>query len=384
MENRFKRYYPTIDNRIYSNYIKYDRLKHLVLHEFANTPYANCNHVNIFIDIFEILRGIRYEEIINSNKYALAAGIINMIAHYREYFRSRHNTTSYVYILSGFNDNKYLRLINPAYNSFHSNDDASQEKMDYIQMNIDILNMIIPYIPNTYFKHYEHSPICAGIADIMNYNSTILNDKSPNIIITRDVINFQLVDIGDTHTVIIRPKKSVVGNMNVSSEDASFSINKNSLLSTLVFLRVQKTEEINRDTLNERMRKISNIDPGLYSLFLSMTRIPERRYGTMLSMPTAINILDKILVKDKLEYNGYTMNPMNILKLIEDNYNYKNFNSIEIESRFRTVDARYLLNQLHSIGLENYKFTKDLYNPDLLKQLNEKFFTENPLDLNVL
>ena len=384
MENRFKRYYPTIDNRIFSNYIRYDRLKDLILHEFANTEYANCNHVNIFIDIFDILRGIKYEEIENSNEYALASGIINMIAHYREYFRSRHATTTYVYIISSLNDNPSLRTQIHYYHSFHPNDDMSDEKMQYISKNIKVLESIVPYIPNAYFKHYTSSTTCAAIADIIDYNIKQRNDKSPNIIITRDIINFQLVNLFETPNIILRPKKSTVGNVNKSSVDMSFSINKQNLMSTLVYLRVNNAEELDQQRLKNRLDKVSAINPGLYSLFLAMTKVPERGYPSIMNIPSAINILYNILVEERLELNAYTTYPLNLLNLVaERSSNYK-FNSTEIENRFRAIDSYYLLNNLRLTKVEEYRFVKDLYNPSLLKELNEKFFSEIPLDLNAL
>ena len=116
--NRFQQSSFSLESIIYSNYIRYDRLKQLVLHEFQNTPYANCNKVNIFIDVYSIvkrLRDISDLEITKDQKYLLASGIVNMAAHYRAYFQSRHNTSSNIFVIYSDNDNKYLRSFNTEY-----------------------------------------------------------------------------------------------------------------------------------------------------------------------------------------------------------------------------------------------------------------------------
>lgn len=111
----YNRYYVPkfhLDSLIYSHYIKYDHLINVILNEFRNTPEANCTHINLFIDVYSIIKTFyrRSDFIINKEqKYALASGIINMAAHYREYFRSRHNTKTDIFIISSFNDNRFTR-----------------------------------------------------------------------------------------------------------------------------------------------------------------------------------------------------------------------------------------------------------------------------------
>ena len=103
-----------LNSLIYTHYIRYDHLKEIIFNEFRNSPEANCVHLNLFRDIFSIIKPFYRRDDFNvdeNDRYALASGVINMAAHYREYFRSRHSTKTDIYLISSFNDNKYLSKI---------------------------------------------------------------------------------------------------------------------------------------------------------------------------------------------------------------------------------------------------------------------------------
>ena len=376
--NRFQQSSFSLESIIYSNYIRYDRLKQLVLHEFQNTPYANCNKVNIFIDVYSIvkrLRDISDLEITKDQKYLLASGIVNMAAHYRAYFQSRHNTSSNIFVIYSDNDNKYLRSINPEYDGFMNDKHLLSKYRKYIDSNLKVLDDISFYIPNFQFKRYENAPTCAAMYDIMKYNSMIDN-ITPNIVITRDTINYQLVNFPDNYTVIFRPKRDVNG------FDSSYSINKFNLMESYVELRANKDTKIEDIAKRKELARLLN--PELFTILLSLTSVPERNYKFLLNINSALQVLYKIIIQMGLVRNAYSFFPMDVFEIINNNINSTRFNPTFAESRFRTLDMIFQYAVLESMKIELYKPNEYLHNPDIIKKINDKFFSEYPLDLNVL
>lgn len=374
-----------LNSLIYTHYIRYDHLKEIILNEFRNSPEANCVHINLFIDIFSIIKPFYRRDDFNvdeNDRYALASGVINMAAHYREYFRSRHSTKTDIYLISSFNDNKYLKQTCSDYKS--GIDFSKEDVTEYIAENIKILNAIVPYLPNIYFKHYDTTTTNAAILDIMNYNISHGN-INPNIIISKDIMNFQLVSFQPAKTIILRPKKiSVEKYEGVDVEDQSFIINRYNLMGNYLYESTTEAMRNNNvEIFNKRLQDISQINPELLSLLLSITKVPKYGLPSILQVPMAINIMKKIFVDDKLALNQYNSDVAHIVELIKG-YTKKQIESFEIIQRFKVIDAIYLYNSLKALAMETYTKVDDLYNPKMIKEVNEKFFKHYPLDLNVL
>ena len=366
---------------IFSNYIRYERLRELIINEFRGTEDEDCVNINIFIDLYSLIKNAHHRDdfaVDEEDKYALASGVINMAAHYRAFFNSRLGVNTKIFIISSFNNYKYLSAINPQY---HSQVDLKGYKVDYFIKNISALSVIAPYLPNIYFKHYDYATSSAAIRDIMGFNVTHGN-KNPNIIITKDILNYQLVNFQPARTIILRPKK-VSDNQN--SSDISYLINKHNLMRILLWER-NKGKKTDPTTMEQRYQKISMISPELFSALLSIIGCHEYGYKSVISFPAAINVLYKIIIENQLLLNQYNYSPLDLFRLVEEYTKTKrNINIVELESRFRTIDTIYLYDQMQAINMELItKIPEDLYAPEMLKKINEKFFADNPLDLNVL
>lgn len=381
-DSRFAMPQFNINSMIYSNYIKYERLLKLIIDEFRGTQDENCVDINLFIDLYSIIKNAYHRgdfEIHNDDTNALASGVINMAAHYRSFFNSRLGVNTKIFIVSSFNNYKYLTAMNPKYKS---RVELEGIKIDYFLKNISILSTLSPYLPNIYFKHYDYATSAAAIRDIMGFNVTHGN-KNPNIIVTKDILNYQLVNFKPARTLILRPKKTVDENYNAM--DVSYLINKNNLMTVMIWEKCRKGKH-DPTTMKERYQKISAINPELFSVVLSIIGCNEYNYKYVLQIPSTINILYKIFIEDQLLLNQYNYNPLEVFRLVSNNAKTKNnINIVELESRFRTMDTIYLYDQMQAINMELMtKIPEDLYAPELVKKINEKFFKENPLDLNVL
>lgn len=390
MSKPFNRYHMPnfqLDSLLFSCYVKYDRLSFLMFNEFGNRPEGNCTHVNLFIDLYSVMRSICFREDFRADpgmEYSLASRVINMAAHYREYFKSRHNTSTSIYIVSSFNMNDNTTRILPEYKSKIA---LAKENgcYDYLVQNIKVLNSLVPYLPGIYFRHYEYNNTSAAMLDIMNYNVEHGN-TDPNIVITKDIVTYQLVNYNKALTICIRPKKTVHQDFNGSniSEDTSYSINRNSLMFTYAKEKMQNTS--NHEIMNKRLEKIGKISPELYSAFLTFTGVGEYNLPAITKFPTTLNDFHKVFVEEQFLLNQYNNDIEYLIQMIQGVSSSKKseIDPRYVLTRFSLIDLISNYNALVFNNIERYVEVEDLYQPDMVKDINERFFTKCPLDLNVL
>ena len=135
--------------------------------------------------------------------------------------------------------------------------------------------------------------------------------------------------------------------------------------------------------MNNRLKMVNQLNPELLSILMAITNVPEYGLSSIIQMPSAIKILYRIFVEDRLALNQYNSDISYIIDLVKD-YSKKQIDDIEIKQRFQVIDMIYLYNMMKSISMELYEKVDDLYNPKMVKDVNEKFFSDYPLDLNVL
>ena len=105
-------------NVIYGYYVKYDRLESLINHAYAN---SGATELNIFINMTDIFTRIdRYlsdRNSIISNPLVITSGLINMVAHYRNFFTTRYRCNTRFWLIESVdniiskNTLKYFSLV---------------------------------------------------------------------------------------------------------------------------------------------------------------------------------------------------------------------------------------------------------------------------------
>lgn len=389
MSKPFNRYHiPNfqLDSLLFGCYIKYDRLSQLMYHEFANRPEGDCTHINIYLDLYSIMRSICFREDFRADpgmEYSLASRTINMAAHYREYFRTRHQCTTNIYIISSFNMNENTKRVLPEYKSRIS---LAKENgcFDYLQENIKVLSSLVPYLPGMYFRHYNYNNVSSAMLDIMNYNVDNGN-LNPNIVITKDIVTYQLVNFNKAYTICVRPKKSVHQDINGSniSEDVSYSINKDTLMTTYGLEKMSNTKS---DIVKKRVEKLQQLSPELLSAFLTFCGTGEYDLNAITRFPTTLNDFYKIFVEERFLLNAYNNDIEYLIKMvqgvsksskinIDPGYMMRRFNLLDLYSNFYSLVYN---------NVERYTAVEDLYQPDMVKDINDRFFASCPLDLNAL
>ena len=347
----------SLEQLVNMNYVKYDKMI-----EIVNAAYAksDASTINIYIDMYSIVKSLysnREYDIIDYS--TLSACIINMCAHYREFFRTRYRTESNIFIVYSKNTNYINNQFYPNYNHKNLSMFIANKKVDdMIKSNIELLSILCPYLPDVHFVNgtFETGVI---IYDLICKNELI--DNSPHMVITKDPYNYQLVPSRDNVT-ILRPKKS-------NGQDNSYYINNSNLLDIYLTERKVKT-------------KIPNaLSPRLLSLIMTLSSTSERNVKSLFSISNTIKIIDRAILGYKM-VNGYNSDTEFIWNSIYDsswNIGYPTF-----ENRFKAID---IITQ-HNIYIntpESKDFhPKNLFDPETVKSINNRYFIKTPLDLNRL
>lgn len=357
---------------LYGYFIKYHKLKELTLQEFSNTPNANAEKVNIYIDLYDMLYSLYTNKVDIQDSTAITASIINLVGHLRGYFRRTHRVETKIYLIYGStNSNIQERLIFGGYNrkgiEIISQNPAINKSISEVFGQLEIL---CKYIQEVYFIKVNEFETSVVIFDRILKEEAI-DPSIPNIIITKALYAYQ-IPAYTVNSRIYRPLKS-------KGQDESFVVNKYNCLFAYFFNRgsnVELTEE-----LDNIMRKLN---PELISLLMTLAGIRTRGVKPILNITSSLRELEK-MVESHTIINGYNSNidyPINAYRmhatLIED--------KAEIMSRFKGIDLRLQ----HVAFMQSIYYQSidqsiiDLIDDEGFKFISGKYFANNPLDLNNL
>lgn len=345
----------TIEEILYSGYTKYDRLNNI----FPDLPRGSF--LDVYIDMTSFIKQLYKQDVLINNYKIITSSIINMCAHYRQFFSNREIDSTF-YIIYSKNNSEINKKFYSDYNG----------KMDYVYKmntqiesvimdNIDLLKILCPYLPDIHFVEsplgYETGAIMLDIMDKVNLS----NDRF-NMVITKDIYNYQLAAFNNTF--ILRPLKAL------KEGDQSYIVYSDILLDAIY---AGRKLQLRNNFLNY----------GLASLILALSNVPERNIKSLLNINTTISILEDAVNNYKIsnEYNYHIMNLWDGLKNYEPIYK---IGQSVFENRFKAVDLKFQ-SMVYSNTLESDSIQfNNLYDPDAVRAINNKYFRDNPLDLNAL
>ena len=350
--------YKIAEHLLYSNFIRYDKLFSLTQHAF----YGNIEqykNINVFIDMNSLLSILyRYNKILINNYNFITESMVNLAAHLRQYFLSRHNVYSFIYIVYGDNYPESPRSLYDSYNQTNYSKFVSNTIItDHIFRNIELLDILIPYIQDVYFIHDTEVETSVLIQSIINRVN-----PSPNVIISKDSYSYQLVAMNN-RTFLYRPRKYF-------NEDNSWVVVKSNLYNSYAF---QNKLSLSSD---------NNNNTDLFSFILAMCGLKERNVKGIKRLSDAMSLINRCINSDIIspdysvgkEYNLMTMDFINQVQ------------SDIISRNFKVLDLKYnhsLYEMSKPVDVVISKSLINLYDRDGLLHINESYFTNNPLDLSV-
>ena len=356
---------PILDNIllnvIYGYYVKYNRLEYLINYAYAN---SGATELNIFINMTDIFTRIdRYlsdKNAVINNPLIITSGIINMVAHYRNFFTTRYRCNTKFWLIESVDN-----TISKMYCSDFLAPVLSDRMMVLKSDNMEVFPMLCKLIPDV---QYERCTVdfCTKVVDIIIREKT----KNPNMVISKDSFDIQLSNAFDLSNItVLRPIKNKEG-------DNSILSTRYTSIYDYIYLISKGSEIINTNNIST----YGEILP----FFMAITRVPTRKLKTMFTIKNALNKLQKMNQAGKLPYVVWDMNEL-VNDLIRCNPDIKR-DSLEILYRYKACDAAKLHYYVYKDTAESFTYNgiENIYDPNAIKSINNIYFKTCPLDLNVL
>lgn len=332
-------YSVDIYDYLFKNYIKYDMINALSIRAFYRN-YENCMYLNVMIDMHSLLEGL-YRTDINftyKNENCIAASMVNLCAHIRNYYRSYRQVECKFYLIWSKNRPEIVRQAIPEYNAHQiMAEDSNTIITELINKNIDILKLITKYIPGVYVVDGGNEESYVVETALMAESNAITQMlAAPRVIISKDPMNYVTV-VDNPSTVMFRPKK-------VNGEDRSYLVSKSYIHQMYI--------------MNELKNKY---DEGIaYPRFITCLMYSGIKCRGVNGVCKYKEVANKMNTPLTAEDQQITLN---------------NYIALDIENATRN-----LLQSTPTL----FENIVDLYDPEAVKELNNKEFITYPLDLNVL
>lgn len=331
------------------NFVKYDKLVSLIDKEYKNT---NTSTFNIYIDLNSLFRSLYSPNVIIDDKLDISSTILNLIGHYRHFFKTRYGVWTNIYLVYSNNMPVNNILLYPEYNAATVKNITNNTKIaNNINDNLDIIEILVKYIQDVYFVQdiYE-------TAVIIKYLCNNVGIEAPNLVLSRDIYNFQLVD---DNTKILVPNK-------YNNTDSSYIVNTSNAIEHYCKKEFKSDYGF-------------GLDGGLLSLLMSLSKCSKRNIRSLFKVSDAIKIIQSSIDSNRI-LNGY--NTDGILKVslprhIDDGYLMTRFRICDIASQY----ISYINSPNIHITPNNFV---NLDNPNELKNIVNKWFIKNPIILENL
>lgn len=343
--------------------VKYNNLAKLISTSYYG---SNCTEVNLFIDMNSVIKKVYSMDSIKfdtTEQFDLAASMINLCGHYRNFFKSIGVTTN-IFIIYGLNCPKINDTYVKDYNSrFMQSYIKNRDTNEYVESNVKILKMLCQYLPKIHFFDISFNETSAMI----DYTLKQLwvgkeEDKVENIILTKDVLALQLIPMYNAR--VIRPYKTNEGDM-------SYIVDNNNLWQEYcVHYRKSSIPQI-------------MIPTTFFQNVLAMTRVPERGLRSILAISKCFTVISSGMEVGFLK--GDTIYSQDVLNNILEAMDIP-CNKPELLMRFRAINPSYQSSYILLMENPELKYLRliEMNDPRSLQEISNKYFANNPINFEYL
>ena len=340
-------------------FIKYKRLDQLIQFAFSG---SSANSIDLFIDIYGIYKSIFSRHYITniSDYTSFTSSLINMCGHYRAYFKSLGVTTR-IFLVSGFNIPDANCKFVAGYNKTFKDKLNNKLIYDMVDQNIQLLDLLCPYLPDIHFVKTEFETSVAIYNIIQKEISS--GRIVPNVIVSADTYPIQLTTLLDD-TVYIRPKKNLGEDISEIVCPRGHVHHQNSFWGIIC-------QEKDDFVLNESAVSVSSRN---YVLLAALNKFYDRNYKCIVNFTKANKIINSITGGADIVINPNMLDKADP-KLIEG------LPLQIIDSRFKALDVIYqdiLYNESVEPMVLNFE---NLSDSGAIQLINDKYFTQNPIDI---
>ena len=352
-----------IDGIVFSNAVRYERLRELINYAFVG---STANNINVYFDMYPIVRSIYADtyQVQVDDYIGLAPAIINVCGHYRAFFRHTYNVESTFYIVCGKNSPALNARLVPGYNNVMNKrlDGPIKSVMDDMtKTNFDILNLLCPYLPDIHFIQTDYET-----AVVIGYLIQNQQDKSiPNLVISKDIYPLQLVP-QYPNTYFVRPYKDGPG------RDLSIILKP-------IFSQAE-ADEYWKFYLNAKKSKLEGtpIHPINIAPVMAMCGMPERSILSRINLQHVLSMIMQIIGATPVECTLSSI--------------YQSFPELEakvplleMENRYHAINVPYQVEALYKDSVEAKTMNlSNKHDDSAVRMIASKYFTDTPLNLECL
>lgn len=354
-----------VESLLYSYYIRYERLNELNNAMQNPEPIGSGSRVIVIVvDVYDMLKRIYGKNIFSQSKSIITSCIINLAAHLRGYYRSRYGVWAKIYLVYADESCVNHRQF---YQNFDSRVDTKTLNFTHIdeavQSQLELVKILCAYIEDVYFiRRTVDFAVCAF--DIC-WKSLHANENiSAYIIYTRNKYAYQTVGMLTPKVHLFRPSK--YNGMDISSViDCSTAI-------------LEYFSKVSVDT----RAKLQYFNPQLLGLMMTMNGCADKNVMAIMNITKTISVLFGAVNSGRM---------MNLHCMIAEDA-YKALLGIEhfmdpmtFYARFKAIDIVYQHCLYRSmIEYMDQSWNLNLRDPNTMRNINDQYFVDNPLDLNNL
>lgn len=342
---------------LYSYYIKYDKMLKMVEENMQN---VNTNKLDIYIDVYDMLRPIYTQNVYTDKQFIIVSSIVNLAAHMRGYFYSRHNVATRIYLVYGEDNTMNHKQFYPSFGNDKFKDNINFDKNNSIVHDqLKMAKILVAYINGVYLV--ERNTNFAMFV----YDNIVKSNPTPAVILSKSKYAYQLPALLP-NVFLFRPKK------NANDGDVSYCINHSNAL----------VNYFSSATKQDTIKNLCLINPELLSCVIALTGMPQYNLKTICTVSVASKMILEAIDNHRINncYNSdidFVYNAIPNLSKYMDNVSFKyRFNAVDLVFQHRIYNS--------SAEARDITWLLDLYDPNTVKYINNTYFIDNPLDLNNL
>lgn len=340
-------------------FVKYSRLDQIIQHAFAG---SKANSIDLFIDIYGIYKSIFSRSFsTNITDYTVfTSTLINMCGHYRNYFKLLGVSTK-IFLVSGYNIPDNSSKFVAGYNRIFKDKLKNKMIFDMVEQNIQLLEILCPYLPDIFFIKTEFETSVA-IHNIIKKEKKSGRDV-PSIVISADTFPIQLTTLWDD-VAYIKPKKF---NGEDTSDIVCPKMHPDHELTFWPIICQEKEDFL----LNQNSVLITSRNIVLLS---AINKFIDRNVKALVNFNTANKIISSI--------DGYMDVKLNVDNMVMAIPDIVERLPIQIvDSRYKALDIEYQ-DILYNESVESMLLTfENLSDPAAIQLINDEYFKNNPIDI---
>lgn len=340
------------------------KIKFVVLDKIISEKITSGEHINIFVNLETIFDRLYVynttkdviKDLRGSERISLSSEIINLISHYRYYFNKTFGVTSTFFLYYGNTKPSYNCSVYSFYDysSFERkamNNTNHHEANLYIEDNLNLVKVVIDYIPDCYYIDTDDIEKSLVPYYIIEAHCS-QHRHHVNLILSRDVYDLQFPTRPNTFVLHLDRDDSVL----IGKDD--------------IWAFYSKVNQINQDTF---------LAPELISLVYSLAGVKTRNIKGihMVGAARAIKFIERMVSNGDIA-NSLLQDVERLNDILNPKYAgvvIPNFQIIDLAHQYLQLTTRQKYNV--DKALETNK-----YDLEALMSLNVEYYAQNPIEIN--